>query len=76
MDNAADVEVYGRSNAMTGKVVAVRISLHRPEAQGDLLVRLRQFCRGKLKRHEIPLWLDIVEAPRPTARFKKLRGPT
>lgn len=75
MDNVTGAEVYGRNNPVTGNVVAVRLCLGRTEPHEAVLARLRQFCEGRLKRHEIPFWLDIVDSPRTAARFKKLRGP-
>jgi hypothetical protein len=69
-----DAEVYGRRNAATNQVVAARFLLQTPEPRDALLDRVRNFCQGRLPRHQIPLWVEIVDGPRHNERFKKIRN--
>jgi acyl-CoA synthetase (AMP-forming)/AMP-acid ligase II len=73
MENVRDVTVYGRSNPVTGQVVAARISVHEPEAPERLEERMQRFCQGRLEDYQVPVLLEITDGAHYNARFKKTR---
>ncbi len=76
MDNVQDVTVSGRSNPLTGAVVAARFSLAQPEDPAAFRRRVQTFCQSRLERFKVPMFIEIVTDPQHTARFKKRRAPT
>ncbi|MFB6820515.1 class I adenylate-forming enzyme family protein [Streptomyces virginiae] len=69
--NVRDVVVHGRSNAVTGQVVAARVDLLEDEEPRVLAKRLRLFCAGRLAPHEIPAVFVRAEEPLHGSRFKR-----
>jgi acyl-CoA synthetase (AMP-forming)/AMP-acid ligase II len=73
LDNICEATVWGRANAVTGQVVAARLTLARPEDQEAFERRLHRFCRGRLEAYKIPLHIEIVGGDHHGGRFKKMR---
>jgi acyl-CoA synthetase (AMP-forming)/AMP-acid ligase II len=74
MPNVRDVTVYGKPNAVTGRVVVAAVRLLRPEDPDRLEQRVREFCKGRLEEYKVPALLMIDETEHHGARFKKLRN--
>lgn len=76
MDNIRDVTVRGKSNPVTGTVVAASVSLLSPEEPVALKRRMQEFCKARgFPRHKIPMFVEVVDEQQYGARFKKMRGP-
>ncbi len=73
LDNVRDATVWGQDNAVTGQVVAARVSLFEPEDAAAFERRLYEFCRGRLEPYKIPAVVDIVTGAHHGERFKKVR---
>ncbi len=73
MDNVREATVWGRRNAVTGHVVAARISLERPEDTESVHARVHRFCRHRLAPYQIPVHVEIADGEHHGARFKKVR---
>ena len=74
MDNVADATVYPEANAITGHIVAARLTLRGPEESGALRRRVRAFCRERLAPFKVPVKIELSDAPLYGERFKKLRN--
>jgi long-chain acyl-CoA synthetase len=73
LDNICEATVWGRPNAVTGQVVAARLTLARPEDHETLERRVHRFCRGRLEPYKIPLHIEIIDGDHHGKRFKKIR---
>ncbi len=73
LDNVKDVAVFGKSHPMMGQIVAARFNLKEPEPLDLFKRRMNAFCRERLAKFQIPLWVELVDASQFGARFKKLR---
>ena len=71
--NVRDATVFGRSNALTGQIVATRINLIAPEAMNDFKRRMRGFCKDLLASYKIPVHVEFTEDNQFGARMKKMR---
>ena len=74
IDNVKDVTVRGVPNAVTGELVAAKITPLVPEEPDALKRRVRQFCHARLERYKVPAVIDVVVEDHHGARFKKSRG--
>jgi acyl-CoA synthetase (AMP-forming)/AMP-acid ligase II len=72
--NVRDVTVSAKANAITGHVVAARISLIAPEDTAAAALRLRRFCEARLERYKVPVKIEISDADHHGDRFKKTRA--
>jgi len=50
-------------------------ALVEPEDRAAFTVRLKRHCAAVLKRHQVPVKVEIAEGPQHTDRFKKVRIP-
>jgi acyl-coenzyme A synthetase/AMP-(fatty) acid ligase len=73
LDNVKDVTVRGQPNAITGEVVAAKITLLVKEDPDALKRRIREFCGARLERYKMPAVIDVVLEDHYNARFKKSR---
>jgi long-chain acyl-CoA synthetase len=73
MDNVAEVAVFGKAHPMMGQIVAARFNLEAPEALDVFKRRMNAFCRERLAKFQIPVFVELAEASQFGARFKKLR---
>ena len=73
MDNVAEVAVFGKAHPMMGQIVAARFNLEAPEALDLFKRRMNAFCRERLAKFQIPVFVELAEAGQFGARFKKLR---
>jgi acyl-CoA synthetase (AMP-forming)/AMP-acid ligase II len=74
LENVLDATVWGQANAVTGQVVAARVSLTLPEDAAAFERRLHEFCRGRLESYKIPAVVEIVDGAHHGERFKKVRS--
>lgn len=75
LDNVADATVYGEKNPILGQIVCARVTLVEPEDRAAFTARLKKHCAATLKRHQVPVKVEIAEGPQHTDRFKKARKP-
>jgi acyl-CoA synthetase (AMP-forming)/AMP-acid ligase II len=68
-----EVAVFGKAHPIMGQIVAARFSLHAEEPLDLFKRRMNAFCRERLARYQIPLFVELAEADQFGARFKKLR---
>ncbi len=73
MDNVAEVAVFGKPHPMMGQIVAARFNLKEPEALDAFKRRMNAFCRERLAKFQIPMFVELADASQFGARFKKLR---
>jgi long-chain acyl-CoA synthetase len=73
LDNVEDVAVFGKPHAMLGRIVAARFTLKEPEPLDLFKRRMNAFCRERLARHQIPVFVELAQGEQFGARFKKLR---
>ncbi len=73
MDNVAEVAVFGKAHPMMGQIVAARFNLKEPEALDVFKRRMNAFCRERLAKFQIPVFVGLADADQFGARFKKLR---
>jgi acyl-CoA synthetase (AMP-forming)/AMP-acid ligase II len=71
--NVRDVTVSAKANAITGQVVAARISLIVPEDAAAAALRLRRYCEARLERYKVPVKIEISDGDHHGDRFKKNR---
>jgi acyl-CoA synthetase (AMP-forming)/AMP-acid ligase II len=74
VDNVKDVTVFGKSNPITGEVVAAKITPLTPEDPETFKRRIRKFCRERVERYKTPAIIEIVEEDHYGPRFKKARA--
>jgi len=74
--NVRDAAVFGRSNPLTGQIVATRINLIAPETLDGFKRRMRLFCRDRLPSYKIPVHVEFTDENQFGARMKKNRGST
>jgi long-chain acyl-CoA synthetase len=72
-DNVKDVTVFGRSNSVTGQIVAARVTPVTREDPDLLKRRIRAFCQARLEKYKVPVFIEIAADDHHGARFKKLR---
>ena len=58
---------------MMGQIVAARFSLKAPEPLDLFKRRMNAFCRERMAKFQIPMFVELAEADQFGARFKKLR---
>jgi long-chain acyl-CoA synthetase len=73
MDNVAEVAVFGKPHPMMGQIVAARFNLREPEPLDLFKRRMNAFCRERMAKFQIPMFVELAEAGQFGARFKKLR---
>jgi long-chain acyl-CoA synthetase len=73
MDNVAEVAVFGKPHPMMGQIVAARFNLKEPEPLDLFKRRMNAFCRERMAKFQIPMFVELAEAGQFGARFKKLR---
>ncbi len=73
MDNVAEAAVFGKPHPMMGQIVAARFNLKEPEPLDVFKRRMNAFCRERLAKFQIPVFVELVDADQFGARFKKLR---
>ncbi len=73
LENVEEVAVFGKPHPMMGSIVAARFNLKEPEPLDVFKRRMNAFCRERLAKYQIPLFVEVVDASQFGARFKKLR---
>jgi long-chain acyl-CoA synthetase len=73
IDNVEDVAVYGKAHPMMGQIVAARFNLKQPEPLDAFKRRMNAFCRERLAKYQIPVYVELATDTQFGARFKKLR---
>jgi acyl-CoA synthetase (AMP-forming)/AMP-acid ligase II len=75
VENVRDAVVWGKSNPITGSIVAARVRLRQPEPAADVERRIRAHCRAHLAHFKIPAVVEVVEEELHGERFKRIRKP-
>ncbi|HKY39987.1 MAG TPA: long-chain fatty acid--CoA ligase [Polyangiaceae bacterium] len=73
LENVEEVAVFGKPHPMMGQVVAARFNLKQPEPLDAFKRRMTAFCRQRLARYQIPVFVELARGDQFGARFKKLR---
>ena len=73
LQNVKDATVFGKANAVTGNIVAAKVTLEAPEASAAFHARMREFCATRLARYKIPAIVIFSEETECSSRFKKVR---
>lgn len=73
LENVQEVAVFGKPHAMMGQIVAARFNLKQPEALDLFKRRMNAFCRERLAKYQIPVFVELADSSQFGARFKKLR---
>lgn len=73
LDNVEDVAVFGKAHPMMGQIVAARFNLKQAEPLDLFKRRMNAFCRERLAKYQIPLFVEFADATQFGARFKKMR---
>jgi len=75
MNHVRDVTVRGQKNPILGQVVVAQFHLSKPESLDSLKRRVREYCKDKLPRYQIPARIEISDQLQSGQRFKKNRNP-
>jgi len=73
LENVEDVAIFGKQHPMMGQIVAARFNLKQPEALDLFKRRMNAFCRERMAKYQIPVFVEIVDKEQFGTRFKKLR---
>lgn len=73
LDNVREVAVFGKAHPMMGQIVAARFNLEQPEPLDLFKRRMNAFCRERMAKFQIPMFVELAETDQFGARFKKLR---
>jgi len=73
MYNVAEVTVYGEKNPIIGNIVCAKVNLLDNEDNKKFIIRLKEYCREKLKNYKVPIKVIIVDKKQHSNRFKKIR---
>ena len=71
--NIYEATVYGKSNPITGQIVAANISLVQEEPEKEVVRRIHRKCSKILESYKVPRYIKIVSTPHHGERFKKRR---
>jgi acyl-CoA synthetase (AMP-forming)/AMP-acid ligase II len=72
-DNVDDATVFGEKHPLMGSVVMARVKLRKPEASGELRVRLRKHCLERLASYKVPVRFHATDEDQYNLRYKKQR---
>ena len=73
LDNVEEVAVFGKPHPMMGQIVAARFTLKEPEPLDLFKRRMNAFCRERIAKFQIPVFVELAEKDQFGVRFKKLR---
>ena len=73
MNNVAEVTVYGEKNPIIGNIVCAKVNLLDNKDNKKFSIRLKEYCREKLKNYKVPIKVIIVDKKQHSNRFKKKR---
>ncbi|GKT07863.1 fatty acid--CoA ligase family protein [Desulforhabdus sp. TSK] len=73
MDAVKDAVVFGMDHAITGKIVAAKVSLKEPMPLKEFKSQMRQFCKSRLQAYKVPSKVLLAEGPLHSERFKRMR---
>ncbi|MBB6729983.1 class I adenylate-forming enzyme family protein [Cohnella zeiphila] len=73
MPQIADAVVSGRPHPLLGQVPEAVVNVREEIGAAELKRQIREFCRGKLERHQVPVYVAVRREPLHTERFKKIR---
>jgi len=73
IDNIAEVTVYSEKNLIVGNIVCAKIRLLQEENYNELVLRIKRYCRVRLKPFQIPVKIQISKIDQYGDRFKKKR---
>jgi acyl-coenzyme A synthetase/AMP-(fatty) acid ligase len=73
MDNVEAVTVFGEKNAIVGNIVRAKVKLLQPEDSNEFTLRLKRYCRERLKPYKVPVKVEVSSDRQYSDRFKKTR---
>jgi long-chain acyl-CoA synthetase len=73
LDNVQEVAVFGKPHPMMGQIVAARFNLKQAEPLDLFKRRMNAFCRQRLAKYQIPVFVELATESQFGVRFKKLR---
>jgi acyl-CoA synthetase (AMP-forming)/AMP-acid ligase II len=73
IDNVEDVVVYSEDHPFTGKIVAAKFKLSKPEPVKEFKKRVLKYCRDRMPSYKIPGKIVITEETTYNERFKRMR---
>ena len=73
IDNVEDVVVYSEDHPITGKIVAAKFKLSKPEPLKEFKKRVLKFCKDRMPSYKIPGKIVITEETTYNERFKRMR---
>jgi long-chain acyl-CoA synthetase len=73
LDNVEDVAIFGKQHPMLGQIVAARFKLKEPEPLDLFKRRMNAFCRERMAKYQIPVFVEFASGDQFGVRFKKLR---
>jgi acyl-CoA synthetase (AMP-forming)/AMP-acid ligase II len=73
LDNVEDVAVFGKQHPMMGQIVAARFKLKEAEPLDLFKRRMNAYCRERLAKYQVPVFVELASGDQFGARFKKLR---
>lgn len=68
-----DCIVFGKSNPITGQVVAAEVVSAEGHQTRELTRAIKRHCRARMAPYKVPVYIEVVDALQDTGRFKKLR---
>ncbi|MEV5027396.1 long-chain fatty acid--CoA ligase [Paenibacillus sp. LPE1-1-1.1] len=73
MPEIEDVLVKGMPNALLGSVVSAVVNTSQSMSESEIKKRITEFCKGKIERFKIPVYVIIQDNELHSKRFKKIR---
>ena len=72
-ENIAEVTVYAEKNPIIGNIVCAKIKTNTNVSEKEFINELKNYCRNNLKKHEVPIKIQLVKSSLHGDRFKKIR---
>ena len=74
IDNVAEATVYGEKNQIIGEIVCTKVRLQNNEDSKTFILRLKKYCRERLKGFKVPVKVKIIDDELYSNRYKKIRN--
>ena len=75
MNEVLEVTVYGMPNPILGNIVCAKIRLIDNQDSNIFKIKLKEFCKSKLKKFMIPIKITFDDKQQYNYRFKKIKNP-
>ena len=74
MNEVLEVTVYGKPNSILGNIVCAKIRLIDDQDHSIFKIKLKEFCKSKLKKFMIPIKITFDNKQQYNYRFKKIKN--